>query len=548
MPTANSVSRSPPSPAPCSMSSPSVNYDALEAKTSIEEITENELNQRTLQRLRNDDLTYLFFGGAEDQNYMSNYILGSSTELGWLGHFMKKSTRLNRFGIVAGDIFDICSMQSVDRFLEDLSKCIHIKARVFAFVDLAEIIYKLKDAITYNITGLIVESCYLGVPETTFLFNTLRDVNNLEELCINCDSEDADGSLSDMLDDDFMAKCIPSLAACKGMRKLKLAGLNLSTKSCAALSALPWLSECKQMQELNLITNRIGDDGLDVLIQGLPASIDGLHLDENQITLARQLPLLRFKELYLSCNALSLDGPRVITASLANPECRLEDLFLDCTAVGDKGAAILAEGVRNNQRLTLMSLNHNNITERGWNAFSSILCDASSINATYNSNHTLQDLGDDYKIPHDILMLLELNRNPNKSRVAANKILQVHRHLDMRPFFGMGLDLLPHVVAWLERFAESRPDLKLTSIFEFVRGKKNEVSISDQSSLPKLGVDAHRQGQPGARELPLKALVAVFWVPIALGTLTLGVYGIHPVLVGVGDYCVDATFNTDVNM
>ncbi|EJK58732.1 hypothetical protein THAOC_21117 [Thalassiosira oceanica] len=179
---------------------------------------------------------------------------------------------------------------------------------------------------------------------------------------------------------------------------------------------------------------------------------------------------MRFKELHLCGNALCPGGPGVIAASLANPECRLWKLNLDVTAIGDEGVVSLTEGLRNNQRLTLLSLDHNNITERGWNAFSSILCDASSINATYNSNHTLQDLGGDYnEIPQDILMLLRLNRDPDKSRVAANKILQVHRHLDIRPFFGMGLDLLPHVVAWLERFAESRPDLKLTSIFEFVR-------------------------------------------------------------------------------
>ncbi|EJK67419.1 hypothetical protein THAOC_11550, partial [Thalassiosira oceanica] len=39
----------------------------------------------------------------------------------------------------------------------------------------------------------------------------------------------------------------------------------------------------------------------------------------------------------------------------------------------------------------------------------------------------------------------------------------------MRPLFGRELGLLPYVVAWLERFAKSCPDLKLSSIYEFVQ-------------------------------------------------------------------------------
>ncbi|EJK74425.1 hypothetical protein THAOC_03898 [Thalassiosira oceanica] len=107
---------------------------------------------------------------------------------------------------------------------------------------------------------------------------------------------------------------------------------------------------------------------------------------------------------------------------------------------------------------------------------SSILCDASSINATHGSNHTLRNLGFQPNIPQDVKMMLELNSDSEKCRVAANKILQVHCHLDMRPFFGMELHLLPYVVAWLERFAESRPEIKMSSIYEFVRAMPMKVA------------------------------------------------------------------------
>ena len=178
-------------------------------------------------------------------------------------------------------------------------------------------------------------------------------------------------------------------------------------------------------------------------------------------------------------NAISSGGTRVIAASLANPECRLETLNLYQTSIGDAGAAILAPSLQSNQRLISMLLAQCNITngENGWNVFSSILCDTGSIDATYNSNHTLQVLGNfSSVIPQDVKMLLELNSVQDKSRVAAAKILQTHRHLDMRPLFGREMGLLPYVIAWLERFAESRLDLKLSVLYEFVREMPMKVT------------------------------------------------------------------------
>ncbi|EJK56015.1 hypothetical protein THAOC_24174 [Thalassiosira oceanica] len=271
-----------------------------------------------------------------------------------------------------------------------------------------------------NFTHFVVEGCYLGVPEATFLFNTFVDMNSLEELLI--DGEEEGGVLAHLNDGDI-AGYIPSLAACTGMQSLKLSYLNLSTNSCAALRGVfpqmttlrelvlsgnsldddctrllaQGLTDCKQMQSLDLSDNRISDNGLEALIQGLPASVDALHLTRNDITLARHVLLLRFEVLNIGGNRLCPGGTGGIAASLADPECRLELLIVNQCNIGDEGTAILADGLRNNQRLTRMSLGDNDITERGWNAFSSILCDTASINATYNSNHTLQDLGN-YRI------------------------------------------------------------------------------------------------------------------------------------------------------
>ena len=239
------------------------------------------------------------------------------------------------------------------------------------------------------------------------------------------------------------------------------------------------LLQCRRLHSLGLENNEIGDDGLEVLTQGLPASVDDLNLGQNEVTLDRQLPLLTLKALSLAGNALSPGGPRVIAASLANPECRLETLVVDRTNLGDEGATTIAESLRSNHRLTEINLARNAITETGWKAFSSVLCDTASINATYNSNHTLRVLkGCNVSSWSNIYMMLDLNSNDYKSHVAATKILQTHRPLDMRSLFDRKLVLLPHVVAWLECFAEYRLNfklLKLSSIYEFVRAMPMEV-------------------------------------------------------------------------
>ncbi|EJK70537.1 hypothetical protein THAOC_08092, partial [Thalassiosira oceanica] len=430
------------------MSSLAIGYDALEATTNVEDITEISENQDILRSLKNDELPALRLLAPGQAKKARDYEVRSSRELGWLGHFMKKSTRLESFGMYGygADTLNNCSEESVNRFFGDLS--------------------------------------------------------NLEELYIDCELINYGYGLDFLNDGMVELESIPSLTTCKGIRTLTLNGLHLSINSCALLSVafprmaallelhLSWnsfndyctrilaqgLSECKQILSLDLSRNRISDDGLDVLIQGLPASVDALNLEDNEITLARQLPLLRFKELDLCVNTLCLGGPGVIAASLANPECRLEELQLTRCNIGSEGAAIIAPSLRGNQKLTRLSLDLNDVTEEGWNAFSSILCDTSSINATYNSNHTLRSLGFDQNMSPYTKMFLKLNHDQDKGRVAANKILQVHRHLDMKSFFGRELDLLPRVVAWLDRFAESRPDLKLSSIFEFVRAMPMKVT------------------------------------------------------------------------
>jgi len=501
-------------------------YDALEATTRIEDITNDEVNQDTLQSLKDDDgeLCRLSLV-SEDVVDEGDYHPKSSEELGWLGHFAKKSAHLDGLYVFGSTrkIFENCSEQSIDRFFEVLGSCNKIKRVKVIHTDLADIISKLGPSMNKNITRWDIDDCYLGAVEVNQLFTAFQGMKNLEGVDLNyIDDEDA---IYRDVDDDIMARCIPLLAACTRMRELNIRGLGLHNNSCEAMSAIfprmaalheldlsgnsidddcvevlvRGLAECKHLHSLTLSSNVIGDDGLEILIRGLPASVNTLDLGNNEIALARQLPLLRFRVLSLMCNALSHGGPGVIAASLANPKCRLEEIDLRDTNIGDEEAAILAPSLRNNQRLIAMHLDENiNITKAGWDAFLPVLCDKTNINATHGSNHTLQCLElEPRDISRDVQMMLDRNLGLDRSRVAADKILQVHRHLDMKPLFDRQLDLLPYVIRWLYRFTEYHPDpeldpelssiidkyiarapradLKLSSIFEFVRAMPMEV-------------------------------------------------------------------------
>ncbi|KAL7552449.1 hypothetical protein ACHAWF_015690 [Thalassiosira exigua] len=106
---------------------------------------------------------------------------------------------------------------------------------------------------------------------------------------------------------------------------------------------------------------------------------------------------------------------------------------------------------------------------------SQLLCDTSSINKTFLSNHTLQSLNTT-DCPKQVLYLLNLNHDPDKTYVATEKILESHPDFDLAPLCKWGFKMLPLLADWFERAARSVEDTwgeleprKLSEIFKFVR-------------------------------------------------------------------------------
>ena len=151
------------------------------------------------------------------------------------------------------------------------------------------------------------------------------------------------------------------------------------------------------------------------------------------------------------------------------------------TYVDDEAVAAFAIALMNNYTLHTFYLWGNpSITSVGWQALSKLLCDTSSVNATFLSNHTLWHMGNEGDGASEIVRsLLHLNDRDDKEEVAMIKILKCHDDFHMLPFFEWEFKVLPLALNWLERASELEmpenfePNIdkrKLSTIYQFVRG------------------------------------------------------------------------------
>jgi len=178
----------------------------------------------------------------------------------------------------------------------------------------------------------------------------------------------------------------------------------------------------------------------------------------------------------------------------------LERLLISGNNIGVDALAAFASEVRNNSnsKLINLSLNGNaSITNEGWSVMENLLCDTSSINATYLSNHNIITLGWENRsqVSGLVAQSLMLNRKGveklvkgkyyvSAEDIAVVKILEHHQHFDMQPFFQWEFKFLPIVIGWLEKsliaqgkmnYSDANIDRrKLSSIYQFVRAMPEE--------------------------------------------------------------------------
>ena len=218
-------------------------------------------------------------------------------------------------------------------------------------------------------------------------------------------------------------------------------------------------------------------------------NLQTLDLTGCNITHEQLLPIVdairghrMLETLDLTLNNIGNAGCDEITTLLADPDCNIRNLHLGYNAIGNEGSTAIANSLINNNKLQQLYLAGNLIDQTIHDVFSNILCNASSINETYSSNHTLIGLTIPRVGPH-LASLLSMNSDTNKSHVAIKKILKYHPNIDMEPLFQWDaegeqtLKALPCIIDWFERTRVAVEDeeeynidgRKLNAIFQFTK-------------------------------------------------------------------------------
>ena len=439
-------------------------YEAQSDTINVDDIATNSKNRIVLRRLQrnnanDENIGALCIQNEHDEDWgeedCDHYYPEGAYDMGWLGHFIGKNEHLQKLFITSFATSSGASVRDVmESFLRGFSFNKSIREINFDVVDLlgGEVFTMLglffKN--NRNLTRIDIDDCDFG-EEGSRLFalalgssthKSLREVhltnNNISE--------------------EGMVDIITALSVHPHLQHLALRGNRLGKNGCVALATLLRCS-ATELQRLFISRNDIGDDGIEAL---LPALTNCSHL----------------QSLGLYNNpSITTRGWQSLAAILEAPNTDLTSLDVDENNVDDEALAAFANAMTNNNKLLRIYLNNNPITDDGWDAFSKLLCDSSSVNATFLSNHTLQYVSSDANAI--IGPLLRLNDREDNNEVATIKILQCHNDFDMLPFFEWEFKVLPLVLGWLEGASEYEmpegfePNIeprKLSTIYQFVRG------------------------------------------------------------------------------
>ena len=220
------------------------------------------------------------------------------------------------------------------------------------------------------------------------------------------------------------------------------------------------------LREITYIHSRITDDQLLPMVE----TIRGHNLIE-------ELSLFGNRIENVGCEAL---------ATLRN----ITKVNLSDNRIGNEGMISFVNSLAENKNLRELFIYQGNPFNlrnvEGY--FSRALCNISSINDIYLSNHTLERIYIEQVKGAKLRSLLEMNKKTNKRHVAIEKILLYHPPIDMEPLFdlsleeddsGQDLKALPHVISWFETAEEAITEdvprahfnldgRKLPAIYQFV--------------------------------------------------------------------------------
>ena len=531
-------------------------YDSRVKDLKLEDITSDEYDAEILHKLRDNDpdfrwifLTDVDGGGFSEDN--DNFIMGVDDDLGWLGYLIGRNSQLKHLTIsISGHITVNRSLspQQIDALAEGISRNRSISTLSIGG-DLGDLFLQRLGRFLRNNKSLVdleLSQFDIGLASALKLALILRDMSlksfHVERLCYDSDSQRfidegtvaaevitslskhtklerlhlhvskldrngwrALGTLSSLKEvrlesnhiDDEGVKAFASglsvrsnleskflLSNCCCLEELELSHASIDYDKAAALSS--GLVGLHSLKDLSLRNSIVGDDALHCLIAAIENNATLEWLDVSQNT------------------SITAKGLNTLSILLKSERCSLKYLDLRDMRIGDDGAKLLAEALAGNKSLKRLEFSETDsryglfpgsgITATGWSAFTRLLCDTSSINKTYLSNHTLGMCTKYYRYnpfgrplpviaPPDVEYYLALNRDHEQASIY--KILSEHPEFDMKPLLQQWqLKFLPLMVAWFKTARASQHLMRfdmftsidvllrreLSAIYQFMRG------------------------------------------------------------------------------
>ena len=306
----------------------------------------------------------------------------------------------------------------------------------------------------------------LNVTHTAF-FDGLKRNSSIHELILNCRQQSIGCGV--------IREILKAYQANNNLTALVIGNANASLENEGEHVIATTLRRCTHLQKIGLYNCNIDDEQLFPMVEIVRGHAS-------------------MEELWLRGNSIGNAGCSILATLLEDQNSNLCTLDLTSIEVDNEGTTILANSLANNAKLRNLYVGQRlaPLPQSVQDVFSRLLCNTSSVNQTYLSNHTLEKM----KIPHGMSLtgphlesLLELNMGHNKSHVAIKKILKYHPSINMAPLFewnmeGEGerdLKALPYVIAWFERAGEAVSgdeggeesynidERKLTAIYQFAK-------------------------------------------------------------------------------
>ena len=444
-------------------------YDMLAPIIELRNITSCKKNREILGKLRDnawDEKDHLNVIDWNPRDGDDIFLLGEGDDWGWLGYLIGRSKQI-RVLILAdclpqeGDNIDafmggLCRNQYIERL--EVIRCEIDFARLSPFI--------LNNS---NLRSL--DFCYFPIEleNARILAMVLNECQQKSltrfRLCGNNIEDEAFGEIATALSDYSYLKSLEVSA-----------NLLIERGGCESLGAII-RSAALHLEYIAFVENAFDDEDLQTLAAALTnaSSLRLLKLSRNQ--------------------SITATGLRAVSC-IFRSACPLETLLLEGINIGDEGAEILANGLMGNSSLKHLAITPDSagITSAGWNAFSKLLCDDSGIKNTYQSNHTLEHIGDDYHwtsnpvngfkqlrstgafhgIPSIVAWYLKMNKKYSVKDTAKIKIINSHPDIPVEVFFQYKLKLLPFLVRWFGRFGVSNcrtpQKRELSAVYKFIRG------------------------------------------------------------------------------